>query len=219
MSCYALLQDTNFKGRVRARSERAFVGAAAKAAAAEGLDSSRYFFEVSDAQTDPKGRCGDLTASADAVICHTLLSHVSDPAAVLASARKLVKPGGLLVVMDGDYGSLTYSHAADPVLGRRMDQAITRAVYASPDVVRRLPSLLEQTGWQLDSASGQCISEVGSGASFWAGYAEAYLPSIKASGLVSSAEMEAWWAAQQQSIQNGHFFAAATYYTMLARAM
>lgn len=256
----ALLQDSSFKGRVTGLDQSlAFLKVAQRAAAAEGLDKDRYFFEVSDATTEPKGACGDLTAKADAIICHTLLAHVNDPAAVLASARKLAKPGALLVVMDGDYGSvlargrkhsrrppiffcalffflslsrpltlaagrpspqLAFSHEEDPALGRRVDQAITQSVYASPDVVRRLPSLLEQTGWQLESATGQCLSEVGasSSGSFWAGYAEAYLPSIRSSGLVSEKEIDGWWAAQQRSIKAGHFFAAANYFTLLARA-
>ena len=100
----------------------------------------------------------------------------------------------------------------------KLRHPITRAIYRSPLVIRRLPALLEQTGWKLESASGQCLSEVGAGAEYWSGYAEAYLPAIKSSGLVSPQEINAWWDAQQQSIRDGHFFAAATYYTMTATA-
>jgi SAM-dependent methyltransferase len=215
----ALLQDPQFRGRVTGLDQsQAFVTSATNLAADEGLDESRFFFETHDAQSEPKGRCGDLTASADAVVCHTLLSHVSDPQAVLESARKLAKPGALLVVMDGDYDSLTFAHAADPALGKRMDEALVSSVYAQTDVMRVLPKLLEQTGWHLESATGQCLSEVGHNANFWMSYAKAYLPSVKESGALTKGEIDAWWTAQQRAVKSGQFFASASYYTMIARA-
>ena len=39
----------------------------------------------------------------DAVLMHTLLSHVTDPAEVLLQAHRLAAPDALLVIMDGDY--------------------------------------------------------------------------------------------------------------------
>eukprot|EP01052_Picozoa_sp_SAG31_P044016 SAG31_NODE_7527_length_1665_cov_1.745849_2_plen_78_part_00 len=49
---------------------------------------------------------------------NTLISHTSDPLAALQQAAKVAAPGALLVVMDGDYHSLTYANLDDPALGR-----------------------------------------------------------------------------------------------------
>lgn len=54
--------------------------------------------------------------SADLVVLHTLLSHVHDPGPVLSEAARILKPGGYLVVFDGDFskGSLA-SFPGDPL--------------------------------------------------------------------------------------------------------
>jgi SAM-dependent methyltransferase len=55
-------------------------------------------------------------ASFDAVLPHTLFSHVYDAAAVIREAARIVRPGGVVVVFDGDYGSLTVG-TDDPAEG------------------------------------------------------------------------------------------------------
>ena len=52
-------------------------------------------------------------ASFDAAVAHTLVSHVRDPLTVLAEAARVVRPGGYVVVFDGDYASLTFD-CSDP---------------------------------------------------------------------------------------------------------
>ncbi len=54
---------------------------------------------------------------------HTLISHVADPASVLAEARRLLRPGGRLAVFDGDYASLTCATDA-PDGGEATDRAV-----------------------------------------------------------------------------------------------
>ena len=65
-------------------------------------------------------------ASFDAVIAHTVLSHVSDPFAVLEEAARVVRPGGVVAVFDGDYASLTFG-CSDPRLGEAVEAALHRA--------------------------------------------------------------------------------------------
>ena len=42
-------------------------------------------------------------------------------------------------------------------------------------------------------------------------------PQVVESGLVDAPTAERWWAGQKAALRDGHFFAAANYYTFLAR--
>ena len=95
-----------------------FIAAARRLAAEDGV-GDRVEFVVGDAHEL------DLpAASFDAVVAHTLISHVRDPLAVLAQAARVVRPGGAVAVFDGDYASLTFG-CSEPQLGciRAVDRA------------------------------------------------------------------------------------------------
>ena len=212
----ALVQHPGFSGTVTGvdQSER-FVAAARELAAQDGCDTGRLRFHAGDAHD-----LGDNLGPGlnfDAVVMHTLLSHVTSPQAVLQSACRVLRPGGTLVVMDGDYHSLTYQ-CPDAALGRRMDAALAAATFAQPGVMRQLPGLLEEAGFELGGARAACVSEVGGAAqvSYWRSFAETYLPRVRAAGLVGEGEAQRWWAGQQRGIEDGTFFAHCVYYTMTA---
>ena len=57
------------------------------------------------------------TGSVDAVIMHTVLSHVPDPTVLLAEAVRVLKPGGALVICDGDFAKMTLGNALGDPLG------------------------------------------------------------------------------------------------------
>ena len=186
-----------------------FVEVAQRLAAREKL-ADRLAFEVGDAhalQSEP--------AHFDAVIAHTLISHVSDPAAVLGEARRVLKPGGTLVVFDGDYASLTYAFL-DAETGRSMDWALARTAFNNPVVMRRLPRLLESAGLDLIEAVADVVSEIGQG-SYFRSMAETYAPLIAEAGLASAADVDAWLDAQREAMESGRFFASCNYYSVFAR--
>jgi ubiquinone/menaquinone biosynthesis C-methylase UbiE len=74
--------------------------------------------------------------SFDLVTAHTLVSHVDEPVRVLEEAMWVLRPGGTLVVFDGDYATLTFG-TEDPEHGRAWDERIVRAIIANPRVMRR----------------------------------------------------------------------------------
>ena len=88
----------------------ALAEAARRLAREEGL-ADRVEFRAGDTRSLdlPDGRF-------DVVVAHTLVSHVDNPLAVIKEAARVVKPGGMVGIFDGDYASLTFSHE-DPTKG------------------------------------------------------------------------------------------------------
>jgi SAM-dependent methyltransferase len=186
-----------------------FIAAAERLAAADGLADS-VAFVVGDAHAL------DLpTASFDAAVAHTLVSHVRDPLEVLAEAARVTRPGGCVAVFDGDYASLTFG-CDDPQLGLAMERAVQSIIMSSPRVMRDLPRLLPKAGLRLVATQAHVYAEAGS-SSFLLNLAETYAPVAASTGLVPAAHADAWLADQRRSAQDGTFFAACNYYAYVAQ--
>jgi len=188
---------------------RPFIEAASRFAQAENV-GDRVEFRVGDAH--------DLDfspATFDAVIAHTLISHVTDPTAVLREMARVVRPGGTLVIFDGDYASLTYAYP-DHDFGHRMDVALANASFNNPLVMRDLPRLLPELGLEMAAAWGDVVSEIGKG-SYFKSFAETYAPYVTRAGMLPAETVEAWLGAQRQAMENGTFFASCNYYTYFLR--
>ena len=193
-----------------------------------GIDQSKDFIEVARAfaADDAAGdrvqfAVGDAykldfpAASFDAVIAHTLVSHVSDPLAVLEEAARVVRSGGLVAVFDGDYASLTFG-CSDPRLGPEMETALQATIMSSPRVMRDLPRLLSMAGLQLIETQANVYAEAGS-STFMLNLAETYVPLAATTGQLPAEQVDAWLADQRRSASDGTFFAACNYYAYVAR--
>jgi ubiquinone/menaquinone biosynthesis C-methylase UbiE len=186
-----------------------FIAAAERLAAEDSLGDS-VAFAVGDAHAL------DLpTASFDAAVAHTLISHVRDPLEVLAEAARVIRPGGCVAVFDGDYASLTFG-GDDPELNQTMERAVQSIIMSAPRVMRDLPRLLPKAGLRLVAAQAHVYAEAGS-SSFLLNLAETYGPLAASTGLVPAADVDAWLADQRRSAQDGTFFAACNYYAYVAR--
>lgn len=152
--------------------------------------------------------------SFDVVITHTVLSHVSEPQTVLQEMARVVRPGGSIVIFDGDYASLTYAYP-DIELGREMDRALAHATFNNPYLMRELPRLLPQFNLTLTAAWGDAVTEIGT-ASYFKSFADTYAPFVIKAGLFPAATVDVWLATQKRAMEDGSFFAACNYYTYLA---
>lgn len=206
----SILRRSDFSGRAVGTDQCGyFINAAKKFAQTEGT-TERLTFQVGDAH------CLDFpSATFDAVIAHTLISHVTEPLAVLGEMARLVRPGGTIVVFDGDYASLTYAYP-DHGFGHRMDVALANSTFNNPRIMRDLSRLLPELGLKLETAWGEAVVEIGS-ASFFKSFADTYVPYVKKAGLLPTQAIEAWHNEQHLGMENGTFFAACNYYTYLAR--
>jgi SAM-dependent methyltransferase len=151
----------------------------------------------------------------DLVLLHTLLSHVRDPARVLAEATRVLKPSGTLVIFDGDYATLTYG-TDDRDYGERMDQKIIQAMITNPRIMRSAPRLLRRLGLRLVWSHCQAFNEIGK-ADFFLASLKAYLVVLPGAGTASREEVEAFVGDQMKASDVGAFFGGYNFVTYICK--
>jgi SAM-dependent methyltransferase len=191
-----------------------------------GIDLSPALVAAATRLADEEGvaiefRVGDTRSLAieeaafDAVVAHTLLSHVQDPLAVVREAARLVRPGGMLGFFDGDYASLTFGHA-DPVQGKANDEALIRGIVTSPRVMRQMPRLLQGAGLELVATFPYVLAEMGT-AEYWLPGIESFRHLMPKAGVMTAAQADAWAEALRRDSEAGVFFGASNYYGYVAQ--
>lgn len=137
--CRAIAAWPGFTGRVSGSDLSAsLIEEARKLTADAGLAKVDFL------QADGQGidtRAGQY----DMVLADTVVSHFANPAAFVAEAIRPAKPGGRIVIHDGDYASMTFDSSL-PELDRTLPGRYFEAIVANPYVMRELPSLLRAQG-------------------------------------------------------------------------
>jgi SAM-dependent methyltransferase len=185
------------------------VAAATRLAGEEGV-AQRITFQRGDVRKLPFA-----DAAFDAVVAHTLISHVPGPQAVLAEAARVLKPGGTLAVFDGDYGSLTFDQP-DEAQAQADDAALVRGAVTNPRVMGQMPRLLRAAGLELQTSFAHVLADVGS-ASFWLSGIETFRRLLPQGGAMTVAEADAWAARLRAASDDGVFFGRCNYHAFLAR--
>lgn len=192
-----------------------------------GLDISPYLVAAAKRLSEQEGvghavefRAGDShglglpDGSFDAVIAHTLVSHVDDPRAVLREMARVVKPGGKIAVFDGDYASITFG-SDDVVKGKADDELIINALVTNPRVMRQMPQLLQEAGLTLGTAFSYVVADIGK-ADFWAPALQSFLRLLPKAGAMTEGEAQAWVTSMLKRSEQGQFFGATNFYSYLA---
>jgi 2-polyprenyl-3-methyl-5-hydroxy-6-metoxy-1,4-benzoquinol methylase len=91
----------------------------------------------------------ELEPDFDLVYSRFVLTHLRDPSAALAKMRQALRPGGLLVIEDVDFGG-HFSHPESAAFRNyvRLYSDVARRRGADPNIGRRLPELLTGAGFE-----------------------------------------------------------------------
>ena len=206
----AIARRSDAKGAITAIDISAhLVDMARRLAGEEGL-AGRIEFRTGDAHG-----LGLPQGGFDVVVMHTLISHVADPPTVLAEGRRLLRPGGRLVVFDGDYASFTMTTGA-PDGGAETDRVLHGALFSQLRVMRTMPRLLAEGGFGLQWSRAYVAADMGR-AEFWASTVASLRVLLPRAGAMSGAEAAAFADALERASAAGRFFAASNFYTYVAR--
>jgi ubiquinone/menaquinone biosynthesis C-methylase UbiE len=206
----AIAKRPKFSGRVIGIDLSAYLAeAAARLSSEEGL-AERVRFQTGDTQS-----LGFEDGAFDAVVAHTLMSHVPDPGAVLGEAARLVRPGGAIGVFDGDFTSLSFEleNAEDAA---QFDARLVESVSNQPRVMRRLPRLAREAGLRIEQSFAYVLTEVGR-AEFWESSVRSLGALLPKAGAMSQEEADAWVASQMRASEEGVFFGTSNYYGYVLR--
>lgn len=206
----AIARRKGFAGRVTGIDRSPYlIAAASRFAAGEGV-SGVVEFRSGDSQSL------ELRPGAfDAVVAHTLISHVEDQRAVMKEIARVVKPGGRVGVFDGDYASMTYGGSDDPAKAKAIDETIINALVTNPRVMREMPQLLLEVGLSLDAAFGYVVADIGK-ADFMAPGLQSMLRVLPRSGAMTESEARTWVESMMRRSDQGIYFGAINFYSYVA---
>jgi protein-L-isoaspartate O-methyltransferase len=149
----------------------------------------------------------------DAVIAHTVVSHVPDYRRFIAGLAKSVADTGTIAIFDGDYASITLG-AENPSDGAAISRAIIEGVITNPTIMREMPWLAKEQGLQVKASFSYLLSEIGT-ARFFADMFPSLPVLLPRAGVADEAQVRKWVAQQMAFSSEGTFFGAINFYTYL----
>ena len=203
----ALARHPAFRGHISASDLSAeLVETAKKLANGEGC-ANRITFNTADAlalEGDEKY---------DAVIAHTVVSHVPDYRRFIAGLAKSVSNTGTIAIFDGDYASITLG-AEDPTDGAAFSSAIIDGIITNPTIMREMPWLAKEQGVHVQRSFSYLLSEIGT-ARFFADMFPSLPVLLPRSGVADETQAKKWVNQQMAFSSDGTFFGSINFYTYL----
>jgi SAM-dependent methyltransferase len=192
----------------------AFVARATAIANEAGIANAR--FEVGDGR-DLRFPDGGFNRA----VAVTVLSHLPGREQVLAELARVVRPGGLILVMDGDYASNQIEHP-DRATTDRIVAARRASAVDDPFLCRRLVPMVANAGLEIEAVRGHVHIEAGhldEGTSFMWQWALFALRRALAAGAVTETEGAAWTDALREMNAAGTMYGSVNYLSVLARRL
>jgi ubiquinone/menaquinone biosynthesis C-methylase UbiE len=188
-----------------------------------GVDSSAAVLRPAEqrcaGRANAQFRQGDAAAlpaddsAFDAALCVQVLEYAQDSAAALSEMRRVLRPGGRVVVWDVDWATLSWRSRSDERMARML--RAWDAHLAHPSLPQLLPFQLRDTGFIDVAFEGHVFASTSLSPDSYVG---AIFPLV-AAFLEERADDEARaWAEEQRLLDaSGEFFFACTQFCFTAR--
>ncbi|MGI9449083.1 MAG: methyltransferase domain-containing protein, partial [Geminicoccaceae bacterium] len=166
-------------------------------------------FEIGDARDTPfEG------GSFDGVIFHTCLCHVPEPDKAMNEARRILKPGGRVVVFDGDYATSTAATRDGDPLQNAVDAAIANLVL-DRWLVRSLTARIAKAGFAVHRQDAHPYLSKGDHAYFMTLVGRG-IDFLMADGMIGADAADELKADAKHRIEDGSFFGFISFVSVIA---
>jgi arsenite methyltransferase len=158
---------------------------------------------------------GQADACFDLVIAHTVYSHLVDPEDALTEARRVLRPGGQLVIFDGDFATLTVAlFEGDPL--QAAVGAVLRNLVHAPYIMRRLPGLATSAGFSVQSVEPYGYVQTSSPDYLLTLLSRGSYAAVQA-GEISQEMVDGFDREARRRVANGTFYGAMLFLSLNAR--
>ena len=151
--------------------------------------------------------------STDFAILHTVLSHVTEPALLLAEAARILKPGGVVVLFDADFSKAAMGSVPGDPLGSCAEAFVAGAV-TDPWLTGKLKQMVRTAGFAVTrfDVSNRVVTE-GMGSLVWVRMSSARLVS---EGVIGQPLADALQAEYVRRAEAGTLYAILPFATLIA---
>ncbi|MEI2731924.1 MAG: methyltransferase domain-containing protein [Dermatophilaceae bacterium] len=154
--------------------------------------------------------------SVDVLYCERVLQHVPDVEAAVAEFARVLRPGGIAVVIDTDYHTLRFS-PLDEADERLVARRIVPEIAPNPGIAAQLPRYLRQAGLTVDPEVGaSALTFVGAQVLEWPGTL-AVIRRAGSTGAITETDAERIVTAVTAAAREGSAFLSAGMFAFLAR--
>lgn len=186
-----------------------------------GIDVSPSMLAIAAGRARGEGRApvhlaeGDVLGvplpdgAVDAAVCTQVYEYVADMPAALAEARRVLRPGGRLLVIDTDWDSIVWRSGDDARMARVLAAWDDHLVHR--DLPRRLPQLLREAGLRLDLAHVVPLLNIGPDPATYSGGMRELIAGFVAGRRGVDAAEAAAWLADLEGMGDDYFFSLNRY--------
>lgn len=191
-----------------------------------GVDASAPMLEVAAGRTSARSNVafhqGDVNAlplpdgGFDAALCVQVLEYVEDVGGALRELRRVVRPGGRVVVWDVDWRTVSW-HSDDPARMRRVLEAWD-AHLIHPSLPRALAPRMREAGFEDVRAEGHTFATIeGDPESYGGANVSVVENYVAAHEDIGPDEATAWAREQRELAERGEFYFACVQLCFAAR--
>jgi SAM-dependent methyltransferase len=154
-------------------------------------------------------------ASFDAVILHTILTHIPEPGGILSEAHRVLKPGGSLGICDGDFDTATLRlSSCDPL--QACCEAFVENFVNDKYLVRKMSSLVQDAGFEVQPLRSYGLVETLS-PGLTMSWIDRGADALVQNGTISSELGAALKAEGRSRAERGNFFGYMAYASLIAQ--